>query len=295
MWEVQLHSDQHAWDLTQGEEVRVEEPHWNVGSCIQLHPKFSYRVQPLLSHVWETTSPSSRCSTWFGSTYHHGAKHFQICPEDKRMCRWVQRKAEAFQAKEAQRHKCNYDKKGRAAALEVGDTVLVCVTAFKGHHKIQDRWQDREYVVEKWSYPNVPDYVVCPRNGEGQSQTLHRNYLLPINSNLEQGKMDKSMVGVGNDTSPTPVPSVDNVPADAGSSRMVTTNSAGSTPQGSPDWPVPLRCDTRTTRNQLPWRYQNFGLLADTGPTGIWGAWVGLCICLHIMFCLYTIFWGSTV
>ena len=86
MWEIQLHSDQHAWHITQGEEIRVEEPHWNIGSCIQLHLKFSYRVQPLLPHVWETTLPSSRCHTWFGSMYHHGAKHFQICPENVEMC-----------------------------------------------------------------------------------------------------------------------------------------------------------------------------------------------------------------
>ena len=33
------------------------------------------------------------------------------------------KKVEAFQAKEAKRHKCNYDRKSRAAALEVGDTV----------------------------------------------------------------------------------------------------------------------------------------------------------------------------
>ena len=78
-------------------------------------------------------------------------------------------KAEAFQAKEAQRHKCNYDRKSRVAALEVGDTVLVPVTTFKGHHKMQDRWENREYVVEKWPYPNLPVYVVCPRDGEGCS------------------------------------------------------------------------------------------------------------------------------
>ena len=52
--------------------------------------------------------------------------------------RWAQRKAEAFQAKEAQRHKCNYEKRGRPAALEVRDMVLVPVTAFKGYHKIED-------------------------------------------------------------------------------------------------------------------------------------------------------------
>ena len=46
--------------------------------------------------------------------------------------KWAHKKAEAFQAKEAKRHKHNYDKKGRAAALEVGDMVLVHVTAFKG-------------------------------------------------------------------------------------------------------------------------------------------------------------------
>ena len=50
-------------------------------------------------------------------------------------------KAEAFQAKEALRHKCNYDRRSRAVALEAGHTVLVHVTTFKGHHKIQDRWE----------------------------------------------------------------------------------------------------------------------------------------------------------
>ena len=120
-------------------------------------------------------------------------------------------------------------------ALEVRDMVLVHVTAFKGCHKIQDSWENREYVVEKWSYPNVPVYVVCPRDGEGSSQTLHRNYLLPTNSNKEQGKMDKPMAGVGNNTSLTPAPSMDSVPADAGSSGVITPSTADSTPQGSPD------------------------------------------------------------
>ena len=132
------------------------------------------------------------------------------------MCQVGSKETEAFQAKEAQRHKCNYYKRGRAAALKVRDTVLVCVTTFKGHHKIQDRWENREYVVEKQPYPNVPGYVVFPRDGKGHSQTLHRNYLLPINSGIEQGKMDEPVAGVRNDISLTPVPSVDNVPADAG-------------------------------------------------------------------------------
>ena len=138
--------------------------------------------------------------------------------------KWAHEKAEAFQAKEAQRHKCNYDRKSRAAALEVGDTVLVHVTAFKGHHKMQDRWENREYVVEKWPYPNLPVYVVCPRDGEGCSQTLHRNYLLPINSNMGQDEADGSEERVENNTSPTPAPSASN-----------------SMPN-SPDQPAPVRC-----------------------------------------------------
>ena len=209
--------------------------------------------------------------------------------------KWAQRKAEAFQAKEVQKHKHNYERRSKAAALEVTDMVLVHVTTFKSCHKIQDRWENREYVVEKHPYPNVPVYVVCPRDGEGHSQTLERNYLVPVNPNIEQDKIDRPVARVGNTTSPTPAPPVGSAPAEAGSSGMVTPSMAGSIPQGSPDKPAPLRCGTRTTRNQLPWRYWNFGLLADTGLTSIWDAWVGLCICLHIMLCLYTIFWGSTV
>ena len=124
--------------------------------------------------------------------------------------KWAHEKAEAFQAKKALRHKHIYDKRSRAAALEVGDMVLVHVTSFKGHHKMQDRWENREYVVEKWPSPNIPVYVVCPRDGEGYSWTLHRNYLLPINSNMGQDEADGSEERVENNTSPTPVPSADN-------------------------------------------------------------------------------------
>ena len=89
--------------------------------------------------------------------------------------------------------------------------------------------------MEKWPFPYVPVYVVCPRDGEGHSQTLHRNYLLPINSNLEQSKNDKPMVGAENDNSLPPMPSVGDAPAESGPSGIVTSNLADNTPQGSPD------------------------------------------------------------
>ena len=158
----------------------------------------------------------------------------------------------------------------------VRDTVLVHVTAFKGCHKMQDRWENREYVVEKQPYPNLPVYVVCPRDGEGHSQTLHRNYLLPINSNMGQDETDGSEERVQNNTSLTPAPSV------------------SSSTQNSPDQPAPIRCGIRTTRNQLPWRYQNFGLLADTRPTSIRDAQVDPHVCLCILVWLYNTFkWGA--
>ena len=122
---------------------------------------------------------------------------------------------------------------------------------------MQDQWENRQYVVEKQPYPNVPVYVVCPRDGEGHSQTLHRKYLLPISPNLEQSKMDKPVAGVENDTSLTPVPPVSDAPVRAEPSGTVTLNSAGSTPEDSPDWPAPLQCSTQTTRNQLPVRYRD--------------------------------------
>ena len=181
--------------------------------------------------------------------------------------KWAQKKPEAFQAKAAKCHKCNYD--SRAAALEVGDTVLVHVTAFKGCHKIQDRWENREYVMEKWPYPNVTVYVVCPRDGEGHSWTLHRNYLLPISSNMGQDEKDEPMAGVENNNTSTPAPPVDSEPADAGLSGTVMPSAAGSTPQGSLDQPAPLRCSVQKTWNQLSWRYQNFSLQADTSPSDI--------------------------
>ena len=89
--------------------------------------------------------------------------------------------------------------------------------------------------MEKQPYPNVPVYMVCPRDGEGCSWTLHRNYLLPINPNLEQSEMDKPAAGVKNDTSPTPVSPVSDAPAGAELSGMVTSSSAGSTPEDSLD------------------------------------------------------------
>ena len=274
----------------------MEEPHWNVGSCIQLHLKFCYRVQPLLPHVQETahllvdvTLGLVPCTI----TAPNASKFVQKLRE---CTGWAQKKAEAFQAKEAQRHKHNYNKRGRAVALEVGDTVLVYVTGFKGCHKIQDRWENREYVMEKWPYPNVPVYVVYPRDGEVCSWTLHRNYLLPINSNLEQGKKDEPMVGAENDTSPPPALSMDKC-------HLLSQDCLGWSCQ---TWQIThpravqidllhLDMALRPPGTDFLGGTKILGCWPITGPTGIWDAWVDLCIFLCVVICLYAIFRGCTV
>ena len=191
---------------------------------------------------------------------------------------WAHKKAESFQVKEAWHHKLNYDKHSSAATLEVGDMVLVCVTAFKGHQKIKDQWENREYVVERWPYPNVPVYVACPRDGEGCSWTLQRNYLLPTSPNLEQSGDDMPVAGVEHTGTSAPMPSVDSEPADSEPSGTATSDTTGNTTQGSQDQLAPLRCSTCATQNQLPWRYHNFALSADISPPGNLDVWVGLCI-----------------
>ena len=64
--------------------------------------------------------------------------------------------------------------------------VLVCVTNFKSQHKIQSRWENREYVVEWQPYPNLPVHIVHPIDGEGHSHALHWNFLFPLSHSLEQ-------------------------------------------------------------------------------------------------------------
>ena len=84
--------------------------------------------------------------------------------------KWAQEKAEAFQAKEAQRYKWNYDKRIRDVALEVGEMVLVHDTTFKGCHKMQDRWENRDMWWK--SSPNLIYQVMwyAPGMGKGAAR-----------------------------------------------------------------------------------------------------------------------------
>ena len=67
----------------------------------------------------------------------------------------------------------------------MGDLVLVKQTAWKGRHKIQDRWESGEYQVVGQPTPGVPVYTVKSLSG-GKTKVLHRNLLLPLQGRIRQ-------------------------------------------------------------------------------------------------------------
>ena len=63
----------------------------------------------------------------------------------KKRLQFAYRKAKCMAQKQQARHRGLYNLRCKGATLSVGDLVLVKQTAWKGRHKIQDRWEDREY------------------------------------------------------------------------------------------------------------------------------------------------------
>ena len=83
------------------------------------------------------------------------------------------------------RHRGLYDLRCRGTVLSVGDLVLVKQTAWRGRHKIQDRWESGEYQVVGQPTPGVPAYTVKSLSG-GKTKVLHRNLLLPLHGRIRQ-------------------------------------------------------------------------------------------------------------
>ena len=103
---------------------------------------------------------------------------------------WLQRhlahayeKAKTFADKESDRQKALFDRKSKDLRLEPGDLCLVRKTAWKSRHKIQNRWEDDDYVIISQPNCDIPVFVV--RNTKtDQEKTLHRNLLLPLGYKL---------------------------------------------------------------------------------------------------------------
>ena len=92
-------------------------------------------------------------------------------------------KAKTFADKESDRQKALFDRKSKDLRLEPGDLCLVRKTAWKSRHKIQNRWEDDDYVIISQPNCDIPVFVV--RNTKtDQEKTLHRNLLLPLGYKL---------------------------------------------------------------------------------------------------------------
>ena len=70
--------------------------------------------------------------------------------------------------------------KVRSAQLKVGDKVLLTCTAFKGKHKIQDRWENTIYEVIKQPMGKIPVFKIKPIEDDDKMKVVHRNLLLPL-------------------------------------------------------------------------------------------------------------------
>ena len=105
----------------------------------------------------------------------------------RRRLKFANNKAKQMAKKQQTRHKGLYDKKCRGAKLKVGDLVLVKQTAWKGRHKIQYRWEDKEYQVVDQPTPGVPVYTVRSIAG-CRSRILHRSPLLLLQGRIRPGR-----------------------------------------------------------------------------------------------------------
>ena len=79
---------------------------------------------------------------------------------------FAHKKAKEMSQKQAQKYKSLYDKKIKGSQLQVNDIVLVKRVAWKGRHKIQNKWEPSEYIVIEQPNRKVPVYKVKSLEGQ---------------------------------------------------------------------------------------------------------------------------------
>ena len=97
----------------------------------------------------------------------------------KQRLNFAYKKAKEMSQKQAQIYKSSYDRKIKGSQLKENDIVLVKRVAWKGRHKIQNKWEPSEYVVIEQPNLKVPVYKVKSLEDE-KIRVLHRNMLLPL-------------------------------------------------------------------------------------------------------------------
>ena len=97
----------------------------------------------------------------------------------KQRLNFAYKKAKEMSQKQAQKYKLSYDKKVKGSQLQIDDIVLVKRVAWKGRHKIQNKWEPSEYVVVEQPNLKIPVYKVKSLE-DNKERVLHRNMLLPL-------------------------------------------------------------------------------------------------------------------
>ena len=97
----------------------------------------------------------------------------------KERLNFAYKRAREMSQKQAQKYKLSYDRKVKGTQLQIDYLVLVKRVAWKGRHKIQNKWEPEEYVVLEQPNKSVLVYKVKPV-GNGKERVLHRNMLLPL-------------------------------------------------------------------------------------------------------------------
>ena len=74
---------------------------------------------------------------------------------------------------------CQMSQKVKGTQLQIDDLVVVKRVAWKGRHKIQNKWEPDEYVVLEQPNKRILVYNVKPVSN-GKERVLHRNMLLTL-------------------------------------------------------------------------------------------------------------------
>ena len=97
----------------------------------------------------------------------------------KERLNFAYKNAKEMSQKQAQKYQLSYDKKVKGSQLQIDNIVLVKREAWKGRHKIQNKWEPSEYVVVEQPNLKVPVYKVKSLE-DNKERVLHKNMLLPL-------------------------------------------------------------------------------------------------------------------
>ena len=97
----------------------------------------------------------------------------------KQRIEWAYKTANEVVKKEQEWNKWHYDHNVRCTLMKVDDKVLLKCTAFKGKHKIQDRWENTIYEVVEQPLGKMPVFKIKSKEGDDKMKVGHRNILPP--------------------------------------------------------------------------------------------------------------------